>query len=354
MSEQAPPQRNSKILDQFRHGSIWEQLGAISSIGSLIIAIVALWSTFQISGLEGYFQSILKLRNQQLESASKRLDKTQEKIDLADIEIVKRNEIIRTKTKSLELLEGNLISNAEKLQSLRERTMLMDIEIEEKTVAINRLLKEKQEIVNDVNFANAEIALRDFKNRLISVLLSSALFSEIDIRKPILFDPVDETISILMSQYIENPSKRKTTQMLFGKLEAECSSGESDIVKIAAIEVPYTAYGEEFDALARYQKGEIEQSEYIKIRDAVRARVSKYSCATSRIESAISDARKNARNKIYKCAARILNTPPVQFDKIYASTNPLENNIFDSASDEQRDARSLRRKFTRSEDNSEC
>ncbi len=59
-NNQTNPKRKRTVLNEFYSGSIFEKINAISSIGGVVIAFVALWVTFQISGLEGYFQSVLE------------------------------------------------------------------------------------------------------------------------------------------------------------------------------------------------------------------------------------------------------------------------------------------------------
>ena len=61
--------KESRYRSDFR-----DWLTAISTLGTLIVAIVALWATIRVSGLQDYFQSEISRRNSEYKSALARAD----------------------------------------------------------------------------------------------------------------------------------------------------------------------------------------------------------------------------------------------------------------------------------------
>jgi len=61
--------------------NIREWMNVVAAIGGLVVAVVALWATAQISGLENYLRSEIGRRNNELNSLSRKAESLEKTAD---------------------------------------------------------------------------------------------------------------------------------------------------------------------------------------------------------------------------------------------------------------------------------
>lgn len=302
----AKSEKARTIVNEFKSGSIFEKINAISSIGGIVIAFVALWITLQISGLEGYFQSKLTLKNQQLEVSSKELDAKQVQISDANFVIEESSQRISRQARELE-------KQSERLQLLQSRIDVKENELLENQIKFEKISQEREKVRRAVNIANAEIALRDFSHRLLNASFGVRKKYPIDISKAVFIHPGKELIEVLSEQYDAVPSKNKASKTLFESLEMRCSLKVDKKFELPAIAANYHSIRIEFQNEIFFTNKDIDEKEYEK----KKAEVKKYSCEKEKRKTAIINARENARDQVYECAAEILNIEPLVFDQLF-------------------------------------